>query len=262
LQAEEAESFTYGFVYSPAWAEGLSMTFDVFDIEIDNAVSTVGAQNILDACAGDGVTLCSFVQRSSGGGVLDLFNGLVNLGGQTTSGFDTNIQYGLETEFGEFNFLWDATYIDERSVIVVDPVAGTSVTVNQAGSAFDRDVVPRVRSNISASWLLEDFSASYLIRFINHTIEDCGINDALEQELCSEPSAEVGGQSFNRLGDMAYHDVSGSYQINDQVKVTIGVNNLWNTDPQVSYSTFANSFDPSMYEIPGRFAYTRLSMAF
>jgi len=40
------------------------------------------------------------------------------------------------------------------------------------------------------------------------------------------------------------------------------VNNLWDTDPRVSYTTFANSFDPSMYEIPGRFPYVRISTKF
>lgn len=267
LQAEEAESMTYGFVYSPEWAEGLSMTFDVFDVEVDNAVSSVGAQNILDACAGDGVTLCSFIQRSSGGGVLDLFNGLINLGGQTTSGFDANIEYDFETEYGEFKLQWDATYIDERSIVIEDPVAGTSTTINQAGSAFDRDVIPRVRSNFSVAYILDDLTVNYLVRFINHTVEDCelgggGLGNEQEQILCSMPSAEVGGDSMNRLGDMAYHDVSAGYQINDNIRVTVGINNIWDNDPRVSYSTFANSFDPSMYEIPGRFFYTRASMAF
>ncbi|MED5425064.1 MAG: TonB-dependent receptor, partial [Pseudomonadota bacterium] len=93
LQAEEAESFTYGFVYSPEAVEGLSITFDVFDIEVDNAVSSVGAQTILNACAETGETLCSLITRGSGGNVVDLFNGQINLGGQTTSGFDYNVAY-------------------------------------------------------------------------------------------------------------------------------------------------------------------------
>jgi iron complex outermembrane receptor protein len=46
------------------------------------------------------------------------------------------------------------------------------------------------------------------------------------------------------------------------LRVTVGVNNLFNTDPEVSYSTFANSFDPSMYEIPGSFFYTRVNVNF
>lgn len=263
LQAEEAESFTYGFVYSPEAVEGLSITFDVFDIEVDNAVSSVGAQTILNACAETGETLCSLITRGSGGNVVDLFNGQINLGGQTTSGFDYNVAYNFETEYGDFRVNWDGTYIDERSLIVVDPVSGTSETFNDAGQAGDRDVVPRLRTNLSLTWNYDDWTANWLMRYIGNTTERCQIDgDVLDQQLCSDPSAEVGGDSFNELEAMAYHDVSLGYAVNDNLRITVGVNNLFNTDPEVSYSTFANSFDPSMYEVPGQFFYSRVNVNF
>jgi len=56
--------------------------------------------------------------------------------------------------------------------------------------------------------------------------------------------------------------VSGAYQVTESMRVSVGINNLFDTDPRVSYSTFANSFDPSMYEIPGRFVYGRISLEF
>ena len=272
LQPEEAETFTYGFVYSPEWVEGLSITFDVFDIEIDGAVSTTGAQAILNACAETGTTFCGLIKRTAGGTVEDLFNGLVNLGGQTTSGFDTEIDYNFETEYGDFNFGIDLTYVDERTVINVDPETNTTLTENQAGRAFDRDVVPRVRSNISLGWTNGDWSANYLVRYIGKTTEDCSFgNDAdsngvlYEDKLCSNPGVvqdDGTKDSENELKAMAYHDVSVTYFVTDDIKVSAGVNNLWDTDPRVSYSTFANSFDPSMYEIPGRFPYVRISTKF
>ncbi len=276
LAPEEAETFTYGFVYSPEWAEGLSLTFDVFDIEIDNAVSSTGAQTILDTCATTGTTFCGLITRTAGGSVEDLFNGLVNLGGQTTSGFDTEIDYNFETEFGDFNIGMDLTYIDERTVINVDPETNTSTTFNEAGKAFDRDVVPRVRSNINVSWTNGDWSANYLVRYIGKTTEQCNFDDdadsagvLYEDKLCSDPgvsSFDADGdlvkESTNELKAMAYHDVSVTYFITDDIKLSAGVNNLWDTDPRVSYTTFANSFDPSMYEIPGRFPYVRISTKF
>jgi len=263
LEAEEAESFTYGFVYSPEAVEGLSITFDIFDIEVDNAVSSVGAQTILNACAQTGVNLCSLITRGSGGNVVDLFNGQVNLGGQTTSGFDYNVAYNFETEYGDFRINWDGTYVDERTTIVVDPITNTNTEFNDAGLAGDRDVVPRLRTNLSVAWMYDDWTANWLVRFIGHTTEACSIDgDVLDQQLCSDPSEELGGDSFNELEDMAYHDVSLGYAVNDNLRITLGVNNLFDTDPEVSYSTFANSFDPSMYEIPGQFFYTRVNVNF
>ena len=263
LEAEEAESFTYGFVYSPEAVEGLSITFDIFDIEVDNAVSSVGAQTILNACAQTGVNLCSLIERGAGGNVVDLFNGQVNLGGQTTSGFDYNVAYNFETEYGDFRVNWDGTYVDERTTIVVDPVTNTSTEFNDAGLAGDRDVVPRLRTNLAVTWAYDDWTANWLVRFIGHTTEECSIDgDTLDQQLCSDPSEELGGDSFNELEDMAYHDVSLGYAVNDNLRITLGVNNLFDTDPEVSYSTFANSFDPSMYEIPGQFFYSRVNVTF
>ena len=276
LQPEEAESFTYGFVYSPSQIEGLSITFDVFDIEVENAVSTVGAQNILDACAETGTTFCSLIERNSGGVVTELFNGLVNLGGQTTSGFDYNVAYNFETEFGDFRVNWDGTYVDERTSIFVDPVSGTSTAENEAGKAFDRDIVPRLRTNLAVTWSYEDWTANYLVRFIGNTTEECSFGTSrdadgnlLEDTLCSDPGVDVFDDegaltkdSYNELEAMAYHDVSVGYAVTDNLRVTLGVNNLWDTDPEVSFTTFANSFDPSQYEIPGRFFYGRMAVEF
>ena len=260
LLAEEAESTTVGLVYSPEYIEGLSLTFDMFEIEVDNAVSSVGAQTILNACAGDGVTLCSLVQRGSAGNVVDLYNGLVNLGGQTTSGFDWEIAYNFESSVGDFRLQMDGTYVDERTTLVIDPVSKEVTKFNDAGQAGDRDVVPRVRTNISAIWNYEDFSATYLIRYIGNTTELCSIGGGYEEDLCSDYNPD--GDSFNELEAMAYHDASFSYHMTDNLRFTVGVNNLWDTDPEVSYSTFANSFDPSMYEVPGRFGYARVNLCF
>ncbi len=41
----------------------------------------------------------------------------------------------------------------------------------------------------------------------------------------------------------------------------MGVNNAFDRDPPLSYTTFANSFDPQ-YEIPGRFFYMRYNQKF
>ena len=267
LAAEEAESFTYGVVYSPEWADGLSLTLDVFDIEVTNAVSTIGSQQIIDACAADGQTLCNLLARNSGGGVTDIDNRNINTGGQSTKGFDGNVVYNFDTEYGAFRLQADFTYMDEFTSTVEDAVTGEDVVFSFAGQAFDRSVLPRIRSNITANWQYEDFTVNYLVRYIHGTTEDCELGtrafqDEAEQDLCSNPSAEVGGDSTNDLDTMAYHDVSVGYVINDNYRVTAGFNNLFDTDAPVSYSTFANSFDPSMYEIPGRFGYVRFSATF
>jgi outer membrane receptor protein involved in Fe transport len=41
--------------------------------------------------------------------------------------------------------------------------------------------------------------------------------------------------------------------------LTLGVRNLFNRDPDNSYSTIANSFDP-MQGVPGRYLYVAMSL--
>ena len=48
LGEESAETFTIGFVYTPAAIEGLSVTLDYFDITIEDAIDNFTAQTTVD----------------------------------------------------------------------------------------------------------------------------------------------------------------------------------------------------------------------
>jgi iron complex outermembrane receptor protein len=80
--------------------------------------------------------------------------------------------------------------------------------------------------------------------------------------LCSNPD---GSPQFpdgeNVIDDVWYFDLQGTWDAPWNGRVTAGVRNLFDEDPPVSYSTFANSFDPS-YDIPGRFWYMQYSQKF
>ncbi|MHA6334432.1 TonB-dependent receptor domain-containing protein [Qipengyuania sp. CAU 1752] len=50
LQEESSDSFTAGIVLQPTFIPGLTITADYFDIQIDNAISTISLQQTLDLC--------------------------------------------------------------------------------------------------------------------------------------------------------------------------------------------------------------------
>ena len=66
---------------------------------------------------------------------------------------------------------------------------------------------------------------------------------------------------INSLGSTTYHDVQVSYHWEDW-RFTIGVDNITEKDPPVCTGCFANSYDPSVYRVPGRFPYLRVSKSF
>lgn len=173
---------------------------------------------------------------------------------------------------------------------------------NFVGTAGDRIVLPEMRSNINLFWSMGDFEAVWRMRYLSETTEACDqgtggsprtgasferSNNGVEINLCSDldPNTgaafdmanNVGGtftntqvtNAFNALQhenvmDAAlYHDISFTYNLADlNAKVTLGGVNVLDEEPAVSFSTFANSFDPTMYDVPGAFWYVRYNQTF
>ena len=50
LTPELADTVTAGFVYAPEWFDGFSMTVDYYEIEIENSISSVNNQYIVENC--------------------------------------------------------------------------------------------------------------------------------------------------------------------------------------------------------------------
>ncbi len=254
LIAEESTSKTLGIVYNPSFVEDLSITIDTYDINITDAVSTVGAQTILNQCyTTTARLLCNNLSRNSGGAVQDLFNGVVNVQELTVKGTDFNVKYKIDTGVGEFRFNWDTSYVDENGQVV------DGETFSNAGLAGDRIVLPRIRSNLNINWSMDDLSVNWMMRYISSTIEACPVISS----LCNSRGTAVDGSDENILGTATYHDVQVTYNLADYDSTfRVGINNIGDKQPAFSASTFANSFDPTQYEIPGRVWYVRVDHTF
>ena len=291
LEPEESESMTYGVVWNPSFIEGLSVTADFYNIEVTNNIGTLGAQTILNSCAED-LLFCSLIQRTAAGNVADLFNGLINTGEVEVSGYDVSVTYNIrDTGFGSFKIVWDTSVMDEYLARDFDPATGGLVENDFVGTAGDRIVIPEIRSNVNLFWNFGDFEAVWRMRYLDETIETCELgnggnpsqsswtrsNNFVEISLCSELDPATAGllasggttAQFNALShqnvmDSAlYHDMSVSYSLADwNARVTVGGVNVLDEEPAVSFSTFANSFDPTMYDVPGSFWYVRYSQSF
>lgn len=288
LLPEESESMTYGFVWSPSFAEGLSITVDWYDVEVINNIGSLGAQTILNSCASD-LLFCSLIQRTGAGNVQDLFNGLINTGEQQVTGYDVSLSYNIrDTGFGSFKIVWDTSVMQEYITRDFDPATNGLVENDFVGQAGDRVVIPEIRSNLNLYWTFGDFEAVWRMRYLDETIEDCELgnggnpsqgaawlrsNNGVEIALCSnlDPATPSSGTTAqfnalrhqNVLESALYHDMSFTYNLADfNAKVTVGGVNVLDEDPAVSFSTFANSFDPTMYDVPGSFWYVRYNQTF
>ena len=121
-------------------------------------------------------------------------------------------------------------------------------------------------------WEMGDFGATWSARYYSRQEEECpfGYNDYGFGQLCSDPvftasttddPNKLAAGSMNKLGGTTYHDVSAYWKAPWNARITLGVNNIGEKDPPVSFTTFANSFDPQ-YEVPGRFVYLQYNQKF
>ncbi|MEZ5456087.1 MAG: TonB-dependent receptor [Lysobacteraceae bacterium] len=264
LQPESSTTQTLGFVYSPGYLEGFDVSLDWWKIELDNTISGFSGQFILNDCVvNNNQQACSLFSRNPDGSIFDLLSAGLNIGSQEVEGYDLTFNYRLpETAFGSFSFTLDNVYMaSDRSDSNVDGELDDSVV----GEYYDRSNNWRVRSNLSSRWEMGDFGATWNVRYYSRQEEDCQFMvDYGFGDLCSDPDRVDGDgnpAAQNAMGGTTYHDVSGYWNAPWNARITLGINNIGDKNPPVSFSTFANSFDPQ-YEVPGRFYYLQYNQRF
>lgn len=102
LQAETADTWTIGAVYTPNYLPGFVLSVDWYRINLKNAINTVGAQTVINQCYDDpnGINnpFCAAIFRNPNG----TFKGQSNvLHGGNTVNFDTTGQSFIQ---GPFNY--------------------------------------------------------------------------------------------------------------------------------------------------------------
>lgn len=264
LQPETSESRTLGFVYSPGFLEGFDVSVDWWKIELENTIVGLGGQFILDQCiiAGN-ANACQLYRRNADGSIADLLSADVNIGARETEGLDVTMNYRLpETAFGTFSFVLDNSY---RILDAQDFDLDGSVDDSIVGEYQDRSNNWRLRTNLTARWEMGDFGATWNSRYFSRQEEDCqAIVDYGFANLCSDPTrvdADGNPAAQNILGGTTYHDVAAYWNAPWDARLTVGVNNAFDKDPPISFTTFANSFDPA-YDVPGRFFYVQYNQKF
>ncbi|NLA68335.1 MAG: TonB-dependent receptor, partial [Gammaproteobacteria bacterium] len=108
---ESSESITLGIVYSPSYVEGLDISLDWWNIDIEDALSTPTAAEIVNGCYALGdQSFCNMLVRDTSPGVnqgviIDMFLVPQNVAMLEVEGRDFNVRYRMpETSFGQFVF--------------------------------------------------------------------------------------------------------------------------------------------------------------
>jgi iron complex outermembrane recepter protein len=113
LQPEDSRSFSGGFVYTPKQVPGLTLSADFWDIERTGVIFAKTADQVLQDELNGTLTPPEAVERDAQGGITRITTQNQNLGAQTARGVDLGLQYQLQTSFGTFTSLTQATHLYE-----------------------------------------------------------------------------------------------------------------------------------------------------
>ncbi|NWK94238.1 TonB-dependent receptor [Sphingobium lactosutens] len=219
LKPEIGSTLTLGAVFTPTFLPGFNLSVDYYNIKLKDAITSLGAQDVITNCANGNTLLCSQIVRDASGAPTTLYTTYINLAEYKTKGVDIEATYTLplnkvsDSLGGTMRFRGLATYVPK--VIIND---GTS-TVDRAGDVGDNVNfgTPHWRATGSINYSSQDVSVDARVRY-------------------------VGGGKFNHLLNIAnndiaarvYVDVGAQATIADRFTLFANVNNLFDRDPPLT----------------------------
>ena len=260
----------------PSFVPGLTITADYFNIEIEDAITTISLNQAFDLCFNEVQNLASpqcaaFVGIRDSSGSFTRTNpplqGGANIASFETSGidlelsYDTSIPFSLLTDTGEqrLNLSFLGTWTDD---FIIRPDASDPTTEFQCSGRFDGNCgqpLPEFKWTSRASFIDGPLTTSIRWRHL----------DGVEDEAGDE-----------RIDNYDLIDLTFSFVASERLVLNVGVNNIFDTLPDTpvfnaagqvtndvnslllgTNSEQANTY-PSVYDVLGRDFFVSASFKF
>lgn len=251
LLPEEADTYTLGVVWTPGFADRLSVAIDYYNIEVTGAISYIDPSIVVSRCYDPAFNpdfstsnfYCSLFGRSAASNEIDnLLEDNRNIGGYRTDGLDLQIDYGVSIgRFGDLGFNAVATFLNafEEQQLPGDVWIDYKGTIGQQVG----DVYADWRGTLTTSWNIQNWSTALRIRYLpamDH--KESIFNESTDPDVCG----------CTGVGSVVYADLSTAWQVTDDLSLRLGIENLTNEDPQLFSPDVDSGTNPSVYDVIGR----------
>lgn len=231
LNPETADTFTYGVVYSPSWLPGFNVSLDYYDIDLADAINAPSAQFIVDQCYDQPQPnqFCDLITRNSVAGsptqgALNSFRQtILNVSNYQTRGYDFTMRYlldpanfGYQEDIGRLQLSLAATKLD-RLTFIDDPESPNE------RSGYPE--APKWVAAFNATWLLRDFAFNYRFVYQDETYRVAPETVAVRPDIVTP--------NFYNYSALTRHDLQARWNVNQQVTVYGGINNLLGQEPDL-----------------------------
>ena len=248
LKPEQVVSHTIGLVLTPTIKNiPVSVSIDYFSIEQENGVNAnalfLVEQNAYYNRFNDQVI------RDINGNISQINAPLMNLGNRDVSGVDVtlSVQWKNATR-GLFKFTANASHLTKYTnqanpnMAALDAV-GTFVDEASEGNG----ALPDWKMNAGIHWSRRRLEANYTMHYVSslkEKIPDTHLARSISSMLTHDLQLSVQPQSYKSM------------------RVSLGIDNLFDTKTPFSAAAFNDNYDSRTHDIKGRFWYLRLAYDF
>ena len=284
LGPESGKSFDWGFVYSPHFIPGLSVTADYWRVYLTNVIARIRAQNDLYLCFNGESAFCPLISRfgadsTQPGQIRQVLQPIGNLGRQDTRGVDVSLRYKLPPfSFGQFDMGVDGTYmaqydIDPSPGLPGDKIIHGAGELGGSGSALNAAcpstagicLYPRVRGAVYLNWQLGPWDASWRVRYIGRFNFGSYNPSQTYSAITGTPNPVTNQYFVFKYGATVYNDLSVGYTIEPiNTHISLGVDNAFNKQPPFLYATAGTNgnTDPNDFDVIGRYYHASVAVKF
>lgn len=255
LRPEKADTLGLGMVIQPSFIPGLTASVDVWDIKINQAISSVTPANVLLLCFdGSRPDLCSNITRTNGV-VTSVISQNINFAQQNVRGLDFEASYRFDLAAisaslpGRLSIHGNAThylknFIDSR-VSPAQDFVGENSGLNP----------PNWRYTVVAGYSLDKLDVAFTMRGFSSGTQFANYIECAS--ACPRTTTANPTVNNNYLAGRTYLDASIKYDFNvmgAKISAFANIRNIFDSDPALSAASinFSNGSNPALYDVDGR----------
>jgi len=278
LKPETADSFNYGFVFSPRAVRGLSIELNYFSLKQQGISGVEGDVAILQGVEDDGPA-SEFANRVRIGGFygdpitragqlgeiwnqfgsmspVHITNYVENFVTAKQDGIDFSIEYNLDIRsVGRFDFSLNGIWFNEFSVEDNDFVGTTN-----GRSSLNGGTIPRWNGTLGIDYTRSDWRAGFSLFYVPE------VTDTTASATQTLPNRDAHVESFTRVDAFLgyrFRGRTGILNLFDGLLLRVGSTNLFDTEPPLAASSWADhNADTGTYGFIGRTFYIDASLKF
>lgn len=252
LAPETADTTVLGVVFEPQWdwSQGLSLSADWYEVDIEDSISQISQQDVVDRCFQGDTDQCANIERNPvTGQITRVFRRFFNQDQAIVEGVDFEVTYRGELDF----FADEAETFSLRllggKLLTREDIAANGTVSNQ----LDQYTLPELNGTVTGTYSLGPWSVQLQGRFVS--------GDKLNRNWTEgvEVDDNYVASSTWWNGTLTY-----SSELSSGGTWNLGFNvlNLFDTAPPIVASASGNQFVSSQYDVYGRRYNLTLNMNF